>query len=149
MSAIDTSTPPHFVCTRVFDAPREVLFRAFMDPEILARWWGPAEFTSTFQEFTPEPRGMWRFIMHGPDGQAYSMVNEFLDIVPGRKIVLQHHQPNHDFRLQMDYTNEDRKTRLTWRMWFDSADEAERVRPYVNQANEQNCDRLAAQLTSR
>lgn len=39
------------VSTRVFDAPREVVFQAFTDPDRLAQWWGPRGFTSTFHEF--------------------------------------------------------------------------------------------------
>ena len=92
------SAEPDFVCTRLFEAPPATVFRAFTDPEILARWWGPAGFTNTFQEFTPERGRMWRFVMRGPDGNHYPMENEFLEIVPDRKIVLQHHQAGHDDR---------------------------------------------------
>lgn len=134
---------PHFECTRRFEAPRAILFRAFTDPEILARWWGPNGFTNTFEEFAPEPGRMWRFVMHGPDGRDYPMLNEFVEIVPGERIVLQHHQDGHNFRLEMTYANEGESTRLTWRIWFESATEAERVRPFFEQANEQNFDRLA------
>jgi len=135
-----------FVSTRLFDALRAVTFRAFTDPDVLARWWGPAGFTNTFHEFVPEPGRVWRFVMRGPDGHEYSMVNEFVEIVPDEKIVLQHHQPGHDFRLAMTYGDEDGMTRVTWRIWFDSPEEAARVRPFLTQANEQNFDRLAAEL---
>ena len=59
-----------------------------------------------------------------------------------------HHQEGHNFRLEMTYADEGGKTRLTWRIWFESAEEAERVRPYMAAANEQNFDRLAAQLAT-
>ena len=139
---------PDFVCARVFDAPRTVVFRAFTDPDALARWWGPGGFSNTFQEFLAEPGRMWRFVMHGPDGRDYLMLNEFVEIVPDERIVLLHHQEGHNFRLEMTYADEDEKTRLTWRIWFESAEEAERVRPYMAAANEQNFDRLAAQLAT-
>jgi uncharacterized protein YndB with AHSA1/START domain len=141
-----TRSDPDFVATRVFAAPRSVVFRAFIDAEVLARWWGPAGFTNTSLEFTPEPGRMWRFVMRGPDGTDYVMENEFVEVVDEQAIVLLHPQPTHNFRLEMTYLDEGGKTRLTWRMWFESAAEAERVKPYIDQANEQNFDRLAAEL---
>ena len=76
------------------------------------------------------------------------MENEFVDVVHDQKIVLLHHQPMHNFRLEMAYSDEADKTRLTWRIWFESAEEVEKVRPFLNQANEQNFDRLEAQLVA-
>lgn len=139
---------PHVATTRVFPVPRAVLFRAFMDADILARWWGPEGFTNTFTAFDPRPGQVWRFAMHGPDGAAYEMANEFIAVLPDEHIILQHHQPGHDFRLEMTYVDEAAGTRLTWRMWFDSPAEAERLQPYLAAANEQNFDRLARQLAS-
>jgi uncharacterized protein YndB with AHSA1/START domain len=137
---------PDFVSTRVFTASRGVVFRAFMDPDILSRWWGPAGFTNTFREFNPTPGGVWRFTMHGPDGSEHEMENEFVTILPDEQIELLHHQPAHNFRLDMSYADEAGNTRLTWRIWFESAGEAERVRPFLNQANEENYDRLETQI---
>lgn len=139
---------PDTVSTRVFDAPRAVVFHAFTDPDILARWWGPDGFTNTFHEFEPEAGRMWRFVMHGADGHDYTMLNEFVEVVPAERIVLLHHQEGHNFRLEMTYADEGERTRLTWRIWFESAEEADRVRPYIAAANEQNFDRLATMLAA-
>jgi len=49
------------VTTRVFDAPREFMFKAWTDPDQLAHWWGPMGFTNTFQELDMRPVGIWRF----------------------------------------------------------------------------------------
>ena len=62
------------VTTRVIDAPRERVFKAWTDPEHLAQWWGPKGFTNTFQEFDMRPGGAWRFVMPGPDGVDYKNV---------------------------------------------------------------------------
>src|SRR6188768_1366167 len=128
MTAMRTSerVEPDFVCTRVFNAPRALVFRAFTDADILAQWWGPAGFTNTFQEFAPEAGRMWRFVMHGPDGGEYPMTNEFLEVVPDEKIVLQHHQAGHNFCLEITCTDAGVQTRLTWRIWLESPEEAER-----------------------
>lgn len=136
------------VSTRVFDAPRERLFRAFSDPKVLARWWGPNGFTSTFQEFDFRPGGAWRFVMHGPDGADYRNESEFIEVVSPERIVLDHLRPMHRFQMTMTFAEEAGKTRLTWRMRFESAAELERVRVVVRAANEQNFDRLQAQLAT-
>ena len=57
--------------TRLFDAPRELVFEAWTDPEQVVQWWGPHGFTTTIHEMDVRPGGVWRFIMHGPDGTDY------------------------------------------------------------------------------
>ena len=69
--SVKAHTDREIVSTRVLDAPRELVFRAFSDPDLLARWWGPEGFTNTFHEFDLRPDGAWRFVMHGPDGTDY------------------------------------------------------------------------------
>lgn len=66
----DRSAAPEIVATRILDAPREVVFRAFTDPDRLAHWWGPKGFTNTFHQFDPRPGGKWRFVMCGPAGRG-------------------------------------------------------------------------------
>ena len=56
------------VITRVFDAPRDLVFDAWTKEEHLSKWWGPRGFTTSFQKFDMKPGGTWQFIMHGPDG---------------------------------------------------------------------------------
>ena len=136
------------VSTRVFDAPRERVFRAFSDPQVLARWWGPDGFTSTFQEFDFRPGGAWRFVMHGPDGADYRNASDFIEVVSPERIVLEHLRPMHRFQMTMTFAEEAGKTRLTWRMEFESVVELDRVRAFIPGANEQNFDRLQAQLAA-
>ena len=59
------------VITRVFDAPRELMFGAWIDPESIGRWWGPNGFMTTTHEMDVRPGGVWRFIRHGPDGSSH------------------------------------------------------------------------------
>jgi uncharacterized protein YndB with AHSA1/START domain len=146
--ALELDDPSEIVSARVFDAPREVVFRAFSDPLHLTRWWGPVGFENTFHEFAFRPGGAWRFVMHGPDGAEYQMTKEFVEVAPPTRIVLRHEQATHGFRMTMTFVDESDKTRLTWRMRFDSKEEAERVRSAVTEANEQNFDRLAAHLAT-
>lgn len=137
------------VSTCVFDAPRERVFAAFSDPKQLARWWGPTGFTNTCEEFDLRPGGMWRHVMHGPDGTDYHNVAEFVEVVRPARIVFQHQKPVHRFRMTMTFTDEAGRTRLTWHMLFDSAEELSQIREFIGAANEQNFDRLAAHLAMK
>jgi uncharacterized protein YndB with AHSA1/START domain len=134
------------VSTRVFDAPPELLFEAFSDPDHLAKWWGPKGFTNTFQEFDMRPGGLWRFVMHGPNGVDYENESVFVEIAKPERIVVHHRKPVHEFQMTITFADEDGKTRLTWRMLFTSAAECDRVKAYAVEANEQNFDRLEAEL---
>jgi uncharacterized protein YndB with AHSA1/START domain len=71
-NSIDIESGSHaIIATRVFDAPRELVFALWTDPEHLAQWWGPNGFTTTTHTFDMRPGGAWRFVMHGPDGRDY------------------------------------------------------------------------------
>ncbi len=72
-----TAGENQIVASRVFDAPREAVYRAWTTPELLARWWGPHGFTNTFHECDIRPEGEWRYTMHGPDGTNYPNRNVF------------------------------------------------------------------------
>ena len=140
--------PREVLTSRLFDAPRERVFRAFSDPAQLARWWGPDGFTNTVEAFDLRADGEWRLTMHGPDGTDYPNVSRFVEVVPGARVVYRHLRPLHAFSMRMSYADEGGRTRLTWRMRFDSDAEADRVRALVTTANEQNLDRLAAHLAA-
>src|SRR5262245_42702657 len=146
MARLDAAGDQEVVSTRLFDAPRDRVFGAFSDAEQLARWWGPKGFSNTFHEFDLRPGGLWHFVMHGPDGTGYPMVQEFVEVMGPERIVCQNLDPTHRFRMTMAYVEEGGRTRLTWRMRFESAAEFARVRGAVAAANEENFDRLAAHL---
>lgn len=132
--------------SRLLSAPRKAVFAAFLDPEVLARWWGPAGFTNQFHEFDPRPGGRWRFVMRGPDGSEYALAKEFVEVAAPERIVLRQVDAVHGFVMTMLFAEEGSGTRLTWRMRFDSQEEAEKVGVFVLAANEQNFDRLEAEL---
>jgi hypothetical protein len=63
---VATTPDRAIVIARVLDAPRELVFDAWTDPDHVAHWWGPDGFTITTLEMKVAPGGVWRFIMHGP-----------------------------------------------------------------------------------
>jgi uncharacterized protein YndB with AHSA1/START domain len=134
------------VSTRFFEAPRELLFEAFSNPDHLARWWGPEGFTNTIHTFDLRPGGIWLLTMRGPDGTAYENESVFTEVSIPERVVFQHLEPVHGFQMTMTFAEENGGTRLTWRMLFDDPEEYARVKPLVTAANEQNFDRLHTHL---
>lgn len=134
-----------FVTSRLIDAPRERVFRAFVDPGQLARWWDPKGFSNTFQTFDPRPGGAWRFVMHGPDGKDYANESVFVAVdVPSRIVFV--HLSGHHFRMTLTFTAQGEQTLVGWHQQFNSAEECRRIAAVVLEANEQNLDRLVALL---
>jgi uncharacterized protein YndB with AHSA1/START domain len=74
------------VISRVFDAPREVVWQAMTDPQHVIHWWGPRGFTTTIEEMDVRVGGVWKHIMHGPDGTNYPNESVFKEIVKPERI---------------------------------------------------------------
>ena len=82
-----TSGQREIVITRVFNAPRELVFKAWTDPKHVAQWWGPKGFTTKVTELDLRPGGKSRYVMIGPDGTEYPVKGVFREIVPLERIV--------------------------------------------------------------
>ncbi len=136
--------------SRLIAAPPDQVYAVFVTPERLARWWGPKGVRNTFEVCDPRPGGTWRFVMHGPHGGDYRNASVVEALVPGERIVIRHASPPR-FTLTVTLAAEGAGTRLEWRQGFDSASECEAVRRFAVPANEENLDRLEAELvrTSR
>jgi len=134
-----------FNTSREIPATVEQVFDAISDPARLARWWGPAGFTNTFKVCEFQPGGRWSFIMHGPNGQDYPNENVFAEIEAPGKVVVQHvSEPK--FRLTIRLAAAAAGTVVSWAQAFESSDVAGRVEHIVVPANEQNLERLAAEV---
>jgi uncharacterized protein YndB with AHSA1/START domain len=73
--------------TREFDAPRELVFRAYTDPQIYAQWLGPRDLTTTFEVFEPFSGGRWRFIQKDKDGNEYAFHGVTHEVTPLERII--------------------------------------------------------------
>ncbi|MBI3702996.1 MAG: SRPBCC domain-containing protein [Rhizobiales bacterium] len=73
--------------TRIFDAPRALVWQAWTDPEMMAQWFGPRQFTVPVCELDVQEGGVLRIVMRGPDGNDYPMKGVFLDVVPPERLV--------------------------------------------------------------
>jgi uncharacterized protein YndB with AHSA1/START domain len=136
-----------FSTARTLEALPEQVFDTFLRPGRLARWWGPAGFSNDFHHFDFREGGDWTFTMIGPDGTHYPNRSRFLEIVPGCRIQIEHLSGPH-FVLEITLAPVGRRTRLDWRQHFQSQTDYDAVKAFVPAANEQNLDRLAAELAS-
>ena len=75
------------VVTRVFDAPRELVWKAWTDPQYVMQWWGPKGFTSPFCQIDFRVGGKFLYCMRTPDGQEFWNAGEYHEIVLHEKIV--------------------------------------------------------------
>jgi uncharacterized protein YndB with AHSA1/START domain len=128
----DSSEDPRsLVATRIYDAPRDLVFSAWTNPRHLAQWWGPDGFTTTTSAFDMRPGGVWRFVMHGPDGRDYENRITFIEIVRPERLVYEHGGGDDvepvQFRTTVTFEDVGGKTRLTMRGVFPSAAERDRV----------------------
>jgi uncharacterized protein YndB with AHSA1/START domain len=135
-----------FKTSREIPAPPTDVFAAISDPVRLARWWGPAGFTNTFKVCEFRPGGKWSFIMHGPDGTNYPNENTFVEVDPARKVVIRHlSEPKFDLTIELSPAGSG--TLVRWTQILEDAAFARRVEAIITPANEQNLDRLTAEVS--
>ncbi len=141
------------IFVRTLDAPCALVFSAFSSPVHLGQWWGPNGFTTTTQAFEFRPGGVWRFVMHGPDGRDYQNRIIFDEIVAPERLVFRHGGGDDvepvEFSVTIAFADEGGKTRLTWHMLFPSVAERDRVvREYgAEEGLKQTIGRLAEHMT--
>jgi uncharacterized protein YndB with AHSA1/START domain len=121
------------VITRVFDAPRALVWKAWTDPEQVMRWWGPKDYTSPFCKIDLSVGGKYLFCMRSPEGIDYWSTGVFREIVPMERIVFtdsfsddqgnvvpaSHYGMGEDFPAELEVTvtfeEEGGKTKMTLR----------------------------------
>lgn len=145
---IITTTPDcEIVSSRVFNTKRELVYRAWSNPNHLKNWWGPAGFTNTFNEFDFRVGGKWSFTMHGPDKGNYANECEFIKIEEPSLIAWKRHsKPLFQVVATFDELPEN-KTKLVFKMLFDTAEECNKLKGFVVDKNEENFDKLEIELS--
>jgi uncharacterized protein YndB with AHSA1/START domain len=115
------------VMRRVFDAPRALVYRTWIEAKHLAHWWGPDGFTLTIHEMDVRPGGVWRYVMHGPDGVDYENEVVYDVIDEPVRLVFTHTGDAAPHQTTVTYAEVSGKTEVTVRMVFPSAAELKRV----------------------
>ena len=86
---LEVTTPSDTVIqmTRVFDAPRDLVFEAHTSAEHISKWWGPRKYEVVSAEYDFRPGGKWRILHRGPEGDEHGFRGEFREIVQPERIV--------------------------------------------------------------
>jgi uncharacterized protein YndB with AHSA1/START domain len=114
------------VTARVFDAERELVWEAWTHAEHVGQWWGPNGFRTTTHEMDVRPGGVWRFVMHGPDGVDYPNEIVYREVLKPERLVYLH-GPVPQFEVTVTFEEREGKTELTMRAVFKTAAERDRV----------------------
>jgi uncharacterized protein YndB with AHSA1/START domain len=141
-----TSPDREIVTTRIFKAPRALVYRAWTEPDHLKNWWGPKGFTNTFHIFDLSVGGQWSFIMHGPDKGHYPNKCTFVAIREPELLVWDR-QSKPIFQVEVIFEEiSENESRVTFKQKFATAEECSKLRKFVPEKNEENMDRLAQEL---
>jgi uncharacterized protein YndB with AHSA1/START domain len=130
---VSGSADRELVISRTVDAPRELVWQAMTDPHHVVHWWGPRGFSTTIEEMDVRPGGVWRHIMHGPDGSNFPSKSIFREVVKPERLVFTQagHKvggPSVSFESTWTFEKvEAGKTKVTIRMVFVSTAERDRV----------------------
>jgi uncharacterized protein YndB with AHSA1/START domain len=154
METVKSDAEREIVLSRVFDAPRKMVWEAWTDPKQVALWWGPKGFTTTIEEMDVRPGGVWRQVMHGPDGIDYPNESVFADVVKYERLVYTltgGRKGGTPVKMEKITTFEEVAggTLVTMRAVFDSAEARDlNVRDYGSiEGGKQTLERLAGYLT--
>jgi len=118
---IELRGAPDLLLTRLLNAPRELVFKVWTDPEQLRQWWGPQEFTNPVCELSPHRGGAIRIDMRAPDGTIYPMAGTYQEVVAPERLVFRsaaldaHGEPLFEVLHSVTFAAEGQKTRLTVR----------------------------------
>ena len=129
----ENTSDREIVISREFNAPRELVWEAMTNPKHVVNWWGPRGFSTTIEKMDFRVGGVWKHMMHGPDGTNYPNEKVFKEIVKPEKIVFSHggrreNGPSVDAIATWTFDAiEKNKTRVSLRMVFPSAAERDRV----------------------
>ncbi len=116
-----TSDDREFVLTRTLDAPRELVFQAWTDPQHIARWWGPQGMTTSVTEMDLRPGGSWRYVMAAPDGSEFPLTGVFSEVVPNERIVTTGFD-DQNVSVTVIFEEHEGRTTLTLRVLHESAE---------------------------
>jgi len=136
--------------TRVFDAPRELVFDTWTDAKHISNWWGPRGFTTTTHEMDVRPGGRWLFVMHGPDGTDYDNEVVYHEVVRPERLVYTH-GPSPVFDVTVTFEEVGGKTHMTMRLVFASAEFRNQVAEEFGAVEglHQTLDRLEEELAKK
>jgi len=132
---------------RVYDAPVQMVWDAWTDPDQVGKWWGPRGFTITTHSKDLRSGGHWDYTMHGPDGTDWPNTTVYHEVVPGSKLVYDHGGSKDRpplFHVTVLFHDLGNRTRMEMTMALESPEAAAEIKKFIKQASgESTWDRLA------
>lgn len=145
--------PNEIYISRIYEAPVKMVWAAWVEPDQVAKWWGPRGFTITTFKKDVRTGGSWNYIMHGPDGVDYPNTTQFLEVEKYKKMVYDHGGKEDTppmFRVTVEFTDLGNKTRMEMTMALPTAERAEQTKKFIKQAGGNSTwDRLAEYLSPK
>jgi uncharacterized glyoxalase superfamily protein PhnB/uncharacterized protein YndB with AHSA1/START domain len=136
--------------SRTLNAPIELVWEVWTDPEHIRNWWGPNGFTNTITKMDLRENGDWDLVMHGPDGTDYRNKSIFKEVVKHKKIVYEHIS-GPKFTATIQFESKGDRTELIWHMLFNSKEEfIQTVKTFkADEGLRQNIEKLENYLRSQ
>jgi len=136
--------------TIILDAPRELVFKAYTDPELFARWWGPRRYKNEIDKFESRPGGSWRVVQVGADGTRHGFRGVNHDVVAPERICATFEYegfPRHVALQTATFEALGNKTRLVAHIVFESVmDRDGMVASGMQEGADESMERLAELL---
>ena len=133
--------------SRVLNAPIDLVWEVWTDPEHIRHWWGPNGFTNTISKMDVRENGEWDLMMHGPDGTDYKNKSIFKEIIRHKKIVYEHIS-GPKFLATINFESEGDRTRIDWHMLFETKEQfIQTVKTFkADEGLRQNVEKLSEYL---
>jgi uncharacterized protein YndB with AHSA1/START domain len=138
------------ISTTILDAPRELVFKAYTDPNLFVKWWGPRRYKNEIDKFDARPGGEWRVVQRGDDGSAHAFRGVHHDVVAPERICATFEYegvPGHVALQTATFEPLGNKTRLVAHMVFESVmDRDGMVASGMQEGADESMERLAELL---
>lgn len=140
----DSTTDRELLLTRTLNAPIDLVWEVWTDPQHIAQWWGPNGFTNTITKMDVKTGGEWDLVMHGPDGTDYKNKSVFKEVIKYKKLVYEHVSAP-KFMATIEFEELGEKTALRWHMLFESREQfIQVVKTFkADEGLKQNVDKLS------
>jgi uncharacterized protein YndB with AHSA1/START domain len=140
------------VMTRAFDAPRELVFKAFTDPTLISKWWGPKDYTTTVDKMDVRMGGIWRYVQHDADGNENGFRGVYHEVVTPERLVFTFEWeglPGHILLETVTFAERDGKTIITDSSVFQTIEDRDgMVQAGMEHGAAESWDRFAELLKS-
>ena len=139
---------------RIFDAPRELVWKVWTNPDLIPKWWGPKTLVTTVDEMDLRPGGRWRFLQRDPNGMEYAFNGVYREIVPPERIVATFNfepiGPGHELVEVVTFEEQDGKTKMTSKALYNTIEDLEgMLKSGMEEGANETMDRFAELLITK